>query len=68
VEKSFSLARLYFQAKGQELMTWRILNLVRAVLISLGWFIVSLRPSTDRLTKNLTSEEVTWAEDESNKA
>ena len=36
-----------------ELHTWKALNLARAVAVVLGWFIVSLRPSTDSLYKNL---------------
>ena len=42
------------------------MSLLRAVLVSLAWFIVSLRPGTDRLTKNLSQTEVTWGEKDEN--
>ena len=42
-----------FQARDSELHTWRVMNLCRGVGSILGWIIVSLKPSTDRLTKNL---------------
>lgn len=32
---------------------WKSLNTVRGVLIILGWFVLSLTPNTDRLSKNL---------------
>jgi hypothetical protein len=34
---------------------WQILNVIRGVLAILGWFVVALRPNTDRLTKSLLS-------------
>ena len=43
-----------------------MLSLLRAVLVSLAWFIVSLRPGTDRLTKNLSQTEVTWGDKDEN--
>lgn len=39
------------------LFQWRILNLIRGITAILGWFVISLRPSTDRLTKNLLSAD-----------
>ena len=43
----------WFQDRDDELDRWRILNVVRGVGAILGWFVVSLRPNTDRLSKNL---------------
>ena len=39
------------------LYQWSILNLMRGILAMLGWFVVSLRPSTDRLMKSLTKAD-----------
>ena len=36
-----------------EMTQWKALNLCRSISVILGWFIVSLRPSTDLLHKNL---------------
>ncbi|XP_067938255.1 transmembrane protein 237-like [Watersipora subatra] len=44
----------------KELNTWRILSLVRTLLVGLAWFIIALRPSTDRLTKNIGESELNW--------
>jgi len=41
------------QARDSELKRWLILCTVRAVTAILAWFVVSLRPNTDRLSKNL---------------
>ncbi|ELU09966.1 hypothetical protein CAPTEDRAFT_221820 [Capitella teleta] len=38
---------------ASRLRTWKILNTVRGVFAVLAWLIISLRPVTDRLTKNL---------------
>lgn len=46
-----------FQQTATELNTWRILNLVRGVMAILGWIVISLRPNTDRLVKNLQKAE-----------
>jgi len=48
------------------LQIWRVLVLLRAVLVGLAWFIVSLRPGTDRLTKNLSQTEISWGDKEEN--
>ena len=37
----------------EDLTTWRNLNTARGSLSILGWFVLSLVPVTDRLTKNL---------------
>ena len=55
-----------FQDQTRFLRIWRVLSLLRAVLVSLAWFIVSLRPGTDRLTKNLSQTEVTWGDKDEN--
>ena len=54
------------QVAASELNTWRILNLVRGVTAILGWIIISLRPNTDRLVKNLQKAEVNAIGDELN--
>jgi len=36
-----------------EMTTWKILNLCRSIAVIFGWMIVSLRPNTDLLYKNL---------------
>lgn len=36
-----------------EMTSWKALNLCRSIAVILGWFIVSLRPNTDLLYKNL---------------
>jgi hypothetical protein len=36
-----------------EMTKFRSLNTVRGVAAILGWFVISLAPSGDRLTKNL---------------
>ena len=41
------------QDTSSRLKTWKILNAVRGVLAMLGWLVISFRPATDRLTKNL---------------
>ena len=47
---------LYFYTLQQmetDLTTWRNLNTARGSLSILGWFVLSLAPVADRLTKNL---------------
>ena len=46
-----------FQNASSELNTWRILNLIRGIGAILGWIIISLKPNTDRLSKNLESAD-----------
>jgi len=41
------------QDLSQELNTWKAMNLARSIAVVLGWFVVSLRPSTDLLYKHL---------------
>ena len=41
------------QTTSDELETFRSLNTARGVAAVLGWFIISLTPTTDRLSDNL---------------
>lgn len=47
----------FFQNKTYELNVWRTLNLIRGIFAILGWLVISLRPATDRLTKNLETAD-----------
>ena len=52
--KKNSLWFIYFlQDLKHEMTTWKILNLCRSIAVIFGWLIVSLRPNTDLLYKNL---------------
>ena len=53
VDRYWSIFICGLQARNSELSTWRILNLVRGLGAILGWVVISLRPNTDRLSKNL---------------
>lgn len=53
---------LILQDETAHLTIWKILSLVRTVLVGIAWFIVSLRPGTNRLAKNLSQSEVTWGD------
>ena len=43
----------FLQDLQHEMTTWKILNLCRSIAVIFGWMIVSLRPNTDLLYKNL---------------
>ena len=43
----------FSQDLQHEMTTWKILNLCRSIAVIFGWMIVSLRPNTDLLYKNL---------------
>jgi len=43
----------FLQDLEHEMTSWKALNLCRSIAVILGWLVVSLRPNTDLLYKNL---------------
>ena len=41
------------QERNDELDRWVVLNLIRGIGAILGWFILSITPKTDRISRNL---------------
>ena len=41
------------QSRNDQLDRWRILNIIRGCFFILGWIVISITPTRDRLTENL---------------